>query len=710
MSNNYIKIDTLNTSLLFGVYDKQVEKLYYGERIPDAPEYSVYRMKRRQSHPSVDDVVRKNDIISYFGQGNSRQFLVELEDEDGCHNLQFELESVKQIEGAAVDIKGLPYAHGKTKTVVFEFRDKVGGLSLFARYSAFDDCDAICVSHAIKNNSKKPYVIKRFMSMQLDIDETGHELTYYDGAWARERQCKKIKLDSGVFFTGSSSGFSSNRYNPFWMLKTSYGGYYATNLLYSGNHKEIAEALPIGLTRIMTGINDERFAWKLEPKETFDTPEAVMAYGESQESITTNMHVFVKNHILRGAFKEKPRPIVLNSWEAMYYDFTKERLLELAKVASEVGVEMFVLDDGWFGGRDCDDRALGDWTDNPKKTGGLKDLSGELHAMGLQFGLWFEPEMISPDSDLYRKHPEFVLRGKRSPVVTRSQLVMDLVNPKVADYIVSALDKIIVEANVDFIKWDCNRVMTDVYSKFSRGGEYAHRYILALYNILERITSAHPHVLFESCAGGGSRYDLGLLAYMPQVWTSDNTDCADRLLIQEGTLVAYPPCTLSAHVSICPNYQTSRTTNIAARFNVATAGVLGYEYDLTKCSKEEKQVIGEQIAFYKKHRDTFQYGDYFLIESAFDTTKPSWIKVAKDKSFAIAVIVRVNEAINRERGKYRLRGLCDDANYKVTVKDKDTTFAASGKILNSYGLDLTGLFGYDALFEPVSLMLIIERE
>ena len=699
---NYIKLDTPNTTLLLD--QRSGEKLYYGARIADAAWYP-YESWGHKNVPSVDDLNRKNVMISHFGQGDNRQFMIELADECGNYNLNFILNGVEERELRPV---GLPYAQGGKSTIVCTYIEASSGMKLYAAYTRFEDCDCIAVSHRLENAGNKNYRIRRFFSAQLDLDETGHKIVYYDGAWARERQKKIIQLDSGVFFTGSSCGFSSNRYNPFWMIEAAYGGYYAINLLYSGNHKEIAEASPLGMTRILTGLNDERLDWLLEPGQTFDTPQAVLLYASTAADITSEMHTFVRNHVLRGEFANVDRPIVFNCWEATYYDFDRVRLISLARSALVAGAECFVVDDGWFSHRDDDTRSLGDWTDNIAKTGGLASLADEIHSMGLLFGLWFEPEMISPNSELYRIHPEYALTGSRDPVVTRNQLMLDLVNPAVSAFLLNTMRCLLRETHVDYIKWDCNRVMTDYASPFARGGEYAHRYILALYDILERLTSEFPHVLFESCAGGGNRYDLGMLYYMPQIWTSDNTDCRDRLRIQEGTLVAYPPCTMSAHISAERNHQTGRVSSLAARFAVASAGILGYEYDFST-SEIECKTLARNTAFYKCHRRTFQYGRYHLLESAFGLNKASWIMIAEDGGEAIAVIVRVNEQINRERGKYRLTGLDNAASYRVTVLDKDIIFVAKGDSLNTYGINLEKFFGYDALFEPVVVMLLLER-
>ena len=704
MQSNVIKLDTAGSTLLI---DRQSgEKLYYGKRIADAETYP-FRIKRKEHFPGIDDLRRECQTISYFGNGNNRQFQMELSDENGNYTLEFTL---TDVHTEALTPSGLPYAHDGDKTVVCTYTDEIGGLRLQAGYTLFSDCDCIAVFHRLTNTGNKTYRIRRFYSAQLDLDETGHTVVYYDGAWARERQQKKICLHSGVFSTGSTCGYSSNRYNPFWRIDTTRGDCYAVNLLYSGNHKEIAEATPLGQTRILTGLSDERFDWKLSPDETFDTPQAVMLYAQSPREITAQMHAFVRKHILRGRFASAERPVVFNSWEAVYFDFDREKLTELGCAAKEIGAECFVLDDGWFGKRNGDACSLGDWTDNAEKTGGLRSFSDELHAGGLKFGLWVEPEMISPDSELYRAHPAYALTGGRRPIITRKQLVLDLVNPQVSEYILHTVRNLLKEFRVDYVKWDCNRVMTDIASPYASGGEYAHRYMLALYAIWERLTTEFPTVLFEACAGGGNRSDLGVLCYMPQIWTSDNTDCIDRLRIQEGTLAAYPPCTMSAHVSAVPNHQTGRVSPLFSRFAVASAGVLGHEYNLLAMSPDERTQLKTYTDFYKRHRKTLQYGTYRLIDSAYDGSRASWIMIAEDGEEAIAAIVRFCEETNRERGKYRLAGLENAATYEVSILGKSVRFIARGDVLNSYGLDLNELFDYDATNEPPALLLQIRKK
>lgn len=700
----FIKLDTPETTLL--IDGQSGENLYYGKKIADAEKYP-FRIKRREYFPAIDDIHRENDMISFFGNGNNRQFQLELQDDKGNYTQEFVLTDVSRREIAP---KGLPSAHGNDKTVVFTYTDRVGGLILSAVYTLFSDCDCIAVFHRLENVGNEVYHIRRFSSAQLDLDDTGHTIVYFDGAWARERQQKKILLESGVFSTGSSCGYSSNRYNPFWRIDTPHNGCYAVNLLYSGNHKEIAEATPLGQTRILIGLNDERFDWKLSPGEAFDTPQAVMLYAPNPQKITEQMHVFVRRHILRGKFASADRPVVLNSWEAVYFDFNRKKLSSLARAAKDAGAECFVLDDGWFGKRNNDTCSLGDWTDNEEKTGGLLSFSNELHDMGLKFGLWVEPEMISPDSELYRRHPEYALTGERTPIITRNQFVLDLVNPDVAEYVLQFMRRLLIDFRIDYIKWDCNRVMTDISSPFAAGGEYAHRYMLALYDIWKRLTSEFADVLFEGCSGGGNRYDLGILCYMPQIWTSDNTDCMDRLRIQEGTLAAYPSCTMSAHVSSVPNHQTGRSSPLFSRFSVAAAGVLGHEYNLLAMSQEEFAQLKSYTEFYKRHRRTLQYGTFRLLESAYGNTYTSWIAIAEDGGEAIATVIRFNEEVNRERGRFRLGGLDDTATYNVTIVGKTQLFTARGDVLNAYGLDLAELFDHDATNEPTALMLLIEKK
>ena len=457
----------------------------------------------------------------------------------------------------------------------------------------------------------------------LDLPSTYFDIVTLSGSWIKEAHAHATPVSEGIYVNSSTVGASSNRHNPAFMLvgkgaDYDRGNVYGFNLVYSGNHYSAIEGSPAGTTRVMSGINPHCFNWVIGPRESFETPQAIMTYSaKGINKMAQNMHSFVNNNIVRGMHKGAERPIVINNWEAMMFDFTKQKIVTLADKAKKLGVEMLVLDDGWFGARNHDKAGLGDWVVNTKKLpGGLTSLAKAINNRGMKFGLWFEPECVNPDSDLYRAHPDWAIAvPSRTPSLGRNQMVLDLTRKEVRDYIVDAVDAILNSANIEYVKWDYNRHISDMYSvKLQNQGEFYHRYIIGLYEVLDRIFhQKHPNILFESCSSGGNRFDLGMLCYSPQIWTSDDTDPIERLDIQGGIFNFYPPSCVSAHVSMSPNAQTLRNTPISTRFNVASFGVLGYELDFAELTPDELKQVKEQIEFYKAHRKTFQYGKFEFV-------------------------------------------------------------------------------------------------
>ena len=485
----------------------------------------------------------------------------------------------------------------------------------------------------------------------------------------------------------STTGGSSNRHNPAFMLKGKgcnelWGKVYGFNLIYSGNHYSAVEKTNHDTLRVMSGINPHCFLWKLKGGESFATPEAVMSFSENgTNELSQNMHDFVNAHIIRKEFQNSERPVVVNNWEATFFNFNRRKLLALARKAKRLGVEMFVLDDGWFGKRNDDRRGLGDWVVNEKKLpGGIKGICRAVNKMGMRFGLWFEPECINEDSDLYRAHPDWAISvPDRHKSLGRNQLVLDLTRAEVRDYIVESVSAVLDSADIEYVKWDYNRHISDMYSSSLKNqGEFFHRYILGLYDVLRRIfCEKHPSVLLESCSSGGNRFDLGMLCFSPQIWTSDDSDALERLDIQRGTYCFYPPSAVSCHVSMTPNQQTLRSAPLSTRFNVATFGALGYELDFGELTPNERKQIKEQIAFYKAHRKTMQYGRFERYYPAPD--RESWQMTGEDGT--VAAIYNLSYHTSPARDTLRILSAQDGKRYKMTSVKQHLRIGRFGSLI-----------------------------
>lgn len=699
MINKIIKIDTQNTTLLLNVNETNVEILHYGPKINHVTDndYKILSViPRKNNRAAIDDFSTELHVISYFGDGNSREKLLELSLEDGYFNGRFIFDRFEVLTEKPKN-KEVPTSHGAKETIAIYFKDKVNNLDLVRYYSTFLNCDTIASSTRLVNNSTKSITLNRLMSNQIDFNGDDFEIITLNGMWGNERNRNVSKVTTGIYVSESRAGVSSNRTNPYFMIRNNgeSKGVYGFNLIYSGSHKAVVETTSLGVMRILNGINDYLFSMEIKPGAYFLSPEAIMTYAINEGDLTHQQHLFVNNHIISENKQFTERPILLNNWEATYFDFNEKKLLDIASSAANVGIEMFVLDDGWFGKRNSDTCSLGDWVDNESKTGGLKKLSDNIRAKGLKFGIWVEPEMISPDSELYKKHPEFALMDKNiEPWLRRNQLLLDMANPKVQENIIEQMTKLFELCNPDYVKWDYNRLMLDVKSDFAKNvGTYHYQYMVGIYKVMQTLTAKYPNILFEGCSGGGNRFDLGILCYMPQIWASDNSDARERLRINEGTLYGYPQSTLGSHVSAIPNHQTGCNSTLSDRFNVASAGMLGYELDLTKCTDIEIQEIKEQVSFYKKHRKLFQYGDYALLSSVYEGNFAGWITTSQDKSKAIAVLVQQNYEMNRNKPKFRLKNLDSSKKYSIKICENNTSFVASGDILNHGALDLCSFFG-----------------
>lgn len=693
--NGYIKIDTKNTSLILYNDAGLLKKIYYGSRLNDGEDFSVLHQ-----YDCTDSFTRKT-VNSSFGEYDFRESFVLVQNGGKSFTNRFIFQGHRIFPGKPV-IEGLPSSHGGKETVELLFKERDTDLVLKQYLTVFDDCDVIAAGSIIENNTDAAVDVCRLMSLQLDLDGVDYELLTFDGSWARERLMSRHGLKCGIHITDSKCGASSSYHNPFIMLngKNTAGGCYGFNLVYSGNHKEIVEISPFNLTRVLVGMNDFMFNWRLEPGKAFQAPEAVMAYGADEQAVTSQMHRFVNNHIIRGKHAKKPRPVVFNNWEATYFNFTYDKLLALADIAKDLGLELFVLDDGWFGKRNGEDCSMGDWYANIEKLPkGLAGLAAEIRKRGMEFGFWVEPEMVSEDSELYRRHPEYAMRiPGRSPWLQRSELMLDYMNPEVRDYIVNVLSEAIESCDAKYIKWDFNRLMTDVYSPNGAAAtEYFHRYVLGLYAVLDRLTKKFPEVLFEGCASGGARYDLGMLCFMPQIWTSDNTEACDRIFIQEGTLYGYPQSTMSAHMSICPNHQNKKSTSIENRFNVAAAGVFGFEMDFTECCKDDLDAMRRHVEFYKAHRELLTYGMYHKLYSAFSGDYAGWIVVSEDRQEAIATIAVIHSKTNFPYYRFGFTGLDPAIRYRVEMRNQSNVgrfepFVAWGDLLNEKVMNFGDIF------------------
>lgn len=679
MSGKIYKLDTQNTSLVFLQDDKSVFYLYYGKKITDLSPFDVY--------PKEDNIGTdlRNKLFSCFGDDDHRDKSILLFNPDNTFTNEFIFKSATVSKGKKT-IPCLPSSICAEKTLTFEFVDKLEKLLLTINYSAYRNNDVISVRSSIKNFGEKTVAIKKFASLQLDISENGFTASTFDGCWAGERYRHDTALSSGIFINQSLAGASSAQHNPFTFIKND-KGIYAFNLVYSGNHKTSYETDSFFRTRIISGVNDFAFEYRLNAGDTFYAPEAIMLFSKDEDNMSLNLHSFINKHIIPKRWQNKKRPIVINNWEGTGFDFNRDKILNIAKNGKKMGAELFVLDDGWFGKRNGDNSSLGDWFDNEQKTGGISKLADDIRALGVNFGIWVEPEMISPDSQLYRTHPEYAMEipGK-TPFLHRNQMMLDLCNDEVKKYVLESVENVINLTKPAYIKWDFNRVMSDCRSNDVFIGEYCYKYVLALYEIMNTLTEAHPEILFEGCAAGGARFDMGILCYFPQIWVSDNTDAAVRTDIQTNTSLCYPPSCMTAHLSASPNSFTKRSFSLENRFNVACLFNFGYELDCSDFTADEIKRVAKSSDFYKKKRDTILYGDYYNLGNLNDNLC-GFETVSSRKDKAIAVIIfktRENGVSNR---KLILKGLNPTTGYDVIIYNKNLCqfdkFTASGETLLS---------------------------
>ena len=715
------KIDTEHTSYIIGLTDKPayVGHIYYGARIAD---HDVSYLLRTEEMPFVPSQNNRDKLLfmdSYpmeypvHGTGDFRGTALKARKEDGTEVLDLHYVS-HEILSEKPKLKGLPATWGKeAQTLKILMEDKICGLQAELAYSVFADSDALMRSVRIVNTGKAPLYLEKVLSASFDMDDTGFDLITLHGAWARERHISRNPVAYGFQGLSSCRGESSHQHHPFMALAAksadqTKGEVYGIHFVYSGNFCGSVYKNQFDQLRVSMGIGEENFCWKLEAGEDFQAPEVVLTYSaEGLGGMSRIYHDLYRQHLIRSPYLKKKRPILINNWEATYFDFDEKKLLAIAKEASRSGIEMLVMDDGWFGNRNDDTTALGDWFVNEKKLrGGLKKLVDAVNAEGMKFGIWFEPEMISPDSDLYRAHPDWAIAVPgRTAVKGRDQYVLDLSRKEIRDYVFERVSAILDSANIEYVKWDMNRQLTDLGSyelPADRQGELSHRYVLAVYELQERLIKRYPKLLLENCSGGGARFDPGMLYYSPQIWCSDDTDAIERLMIQEGTALIYPLSTMGAHVSDCPNHAVGRVTPFETRGYVALAGTFGYELDVTRIPEADRAMIPKQVAMYHKYHNLVADGDYYRIASYGENhIYDCYMTVKKDKSEALLTYIQVIAQPQVHTKKIRLQGLDPQKRYRIKrfniESGKEEAYsikqALSGDTLMSAGILIDKMWG-----------------
>lgn len=670
--------------------NNQLGQLYYGHALKDRDEFDhLLELFPRPMSPctfpgdlnfSLEHI--KQEYPSY-GSGDMRHPAFDILQKNGSRITDFQFKSYKIVNGKP-SLEGLPATYvesdDEAQTLFITLHDSVINTDIILSYTIFKNYNAIARNAKFVHHGSDPIVLDCAMSLNVDLPDSDYEMLELTGAWSRERTIETRKLCTGVQSVYSMRGCSSNNYNPFIALKRPEttelsGEAYGFSFVYSGNFLAQVEVDTYHVSRIMMGIHPNTFSWKLEQGETFQTPEAVMVYAANGlNEMSQTFHNLYQKRLARGEWRDKVRPILINNWEATYFDFNEDKIINIAKTAKKLGIELFVLDDGWFGKRDDDSSSLGDWyPDKQKLPNGIKGLAKKIEMLGMKFGLWFEPEMVNLKSELYHNHPEWMLATpERNSCHGRNQYILDFSKTAVVDYIYEKMAKILEEAPISYIKWDMNRCMSEVFSSGmdkDYQGKVMHKYILGVYDLYDRLTTKFPHILFESCASGGARFDPGLLYYAPQCWTSDDTDAVERIKIQYGTSMVYPVSSMGSHVSAIPNHQLLRNTPIETRANVAYFGTFGYELDLNKLSLEEQEKLKNQISFMKKYRELIQFGTFYRLQSPFEHNTSAWMVVSKDQKTAIVGYYRVLQPVNSGYTKLRLQGLNQNYLYHDSIND-----------------------------------------
>lgn len=694
-------LETKNISYIIGILkNRWLLHLHFGKKVKNFS-YLTNDLASRFTRWSAQE----NDLIgigtgdalalefSTFGNADLRLPTLNLRYSDGSIISEFTYKSHKIYNGKPV-LEGLPATYAedgdKVQTLEIELFDNLKNVTVILLYSVFEDFDVITRSIRVINNSAENVKINHIMSATMDMQDAGdnYDIIHLTGAWARERSVNRHPIFIGNQEIYSRRGGSSNVHNPFFAMAEKSatelsGNVYGFNLIYSGCFTAGVECDTYTTTRAYIGLNPFVSGWTLEPNEAFQAPEAVLTFSaEGLSGMSRNFHKLYRTRLCRSKFRDTPRYTLINNWEGTYFNFTEEKILDIAKKGSEIGLDLMVLDDGWFGQRNNDRAGLGDWFVNKEKLpNGLDGLAKKVNELGMKFGLWFEPEMVNPDSDLYRAHPDWAIQVKgREACLGRNQMILDLSRNDVCEYITEAVSNVLKSANIEYVKWDMNRALSEFGSlelPADRQDELCHRYILGLYKVLETLTSRFPNVLWESCSGGGNRFDGGMLYYMPQIWTSDCSDAGERISIQYGTSMCYPFSAMGSHVSVTPNHQTGRSVSFKTRGDMAVTGQFGFELDMTKMSDEDINTARKQVAFYKKYSEVFHKGDLYRLSSPFESNRSALEFVSEDKNTVIVVYANKLCEVTGGIHNIKLSGLEENAVYtEVTEEDPQNSLTA----------------------------------
>lgn len=697
-----------------------LQNLHFGAKIAESDLAYLTRTVGANEVPNETDFnkdMRYNMLPSecgFFGHGDYREPTVLYTRKDGASMSRLRYVSHKIVNGAH-EVTGMPHARGSNaktgdkngiQTLEVTLKDDSAAVEITLFYTVYDDCDVLVRSLAVKNVGEELLDIKRAYSFCLELPRLESE-TYSSlrlgGTWAQERIPEIAPIAHGITKLSTLRGDSSHVTNPFMgILKgdctENFGECYGVQLIYSGSHSITAERTNYVPLRIQGGISDFNFSWKLAAGETFETPQAALSYsGEGLGGMSRAHADFLRSYVINPAYAYARRPVLINNWEGTYFDFNNEKLFPIIDEAAKLGLDMFVLDDGWFGSRDNDDKGLGDWFVNEQKLeGGLDTIINRCKEKGLKFGLWFEPEMVNENSELFRAHPEFAaVKPNETPSRSRNQLILDFSKKEVVDYVYGLMFDLLKKHEISYVKWDMNRNFSEYYSQglpADRQGEYSHRYILGVYDLATRLTQNFPNLMIEGCAGGGGRFDAGMLYYCPQIWTSDDTDAYERAKIQWGTSMCFPLSAMSCHVSVCPNHQTGRITPFKTRGIMASLGATGYELDLSKLSEDEKRLAKEQVENYRNIQDLVLEGDLYRLSSPFTSNFFCEMLVSKDKSRAYVAIERIKASPNELAAPVYLKGLAPEKTYFV----EELGVSASGTVLASRGVLLPRGDDYDS--------------
>ncbi|MCX0353188.1 alpha-galactosidase [Clostridium perfringens] len=664
-----------------------VGNLYFGKKIDPYKTYNhlfegIYRPLAAYVYEGDNKFSLQNTRQEYptFGLSDFRKGAFLIKQENGSEISDFKYESHKIIEGK-LKLKGLPQTYVENKedatTLEITLLDEVIKSKLKLYFTIFEDRAVITRSASFLNLSNKSINIEKAMSFNLDLPDSNYNMIQLNGAWGRERHVYDRSIKEGTQGFYSLKGASSAEFNPFLALRRSNtdefsGEVIGFSLVYSGNFMAEIDVDTYNQTRIMMGIHPDRFSWPLNLNEEFYTPEVVIVYSDKGLNYMSQVyHSLYRECLMRGKWENSVRPILLNSWEALSFSIDEEKIKELATNASKLGVELFVLDDGWFGKRNNDNAGLGDWTVNKEKfPNGLNEIIEYINKLGMDFGSWIEPEMVNKESELYRSHPDWIIHDpNRKPSHTRNQYTLDFSRDEVVDHIYNQIEKLLSDYNISYVKWDMNRYITECYSKDKGAnlqGTVYHKYILNVYKLYDKLTTRFPNILFESCSSGGARFDPGMLYYAPQTWTSDNTDAMERIKIQYGSSLVYPLISMGSHVSESPNQQVFRETALETRANVAYFGNLGYELDVNRLWDVEKEEIKKQIQFYKENREVFQFGEFYRIKNPYNNNISAWMVKSNDEKTIILGCYKLLNHANEGKERVKLFGLDKDGDYKLS--------------------------------------------